>query len=331
MATHVPYFVFIVEPICEKILMSMTSSTVAWPPPVSRNSRVALVSPSGPVRSENDISHAEQNARELGWNPVAAANATKKAAYFAGSDSERARDLNEAMQDDSIDAVWCVRGGYGAMRILGELDYDAFLRKPKALIGYSDITAIHAAIASRCEVVTFHGPTARGKHSVFSRDSFVRAIVQQVDPCGSWPDAHTVRGGSVTARMAGGNLSLVASLVGTPYQIDLKDAILVIEDINEAVYRVDRMMQQLLMSGSLDSCAAIAAGDFTLPADDTDAADRSVNDVFSEVAERLGVPCITGLPFGHIEDQWTIPLGARATLDADARSLNVITPNHGQT
>lgn len=317
--------------VCETFLMYMTSSTVAWPPPVSRDSRVALVSPSGPVRSESDIVNAEQNARELGWNPVAAANAAKKAAYLAGSDVERALDLNDALQDDSIDAVWCIRGGYGAMRILDNLDYAAFLRKPKALIGYSDITAIHAAIASRCEVVTFHGPTARGKHSEFSRDSFVRAIVHQTDSCGFWDDAHAIRSGSVTARMAGGNLSIVASLVGTPFQIDLKDAILVIEDVNEAVYRVDRMMQQLLMSGSLDNCAAIAGGDFTLPADDTDAVDRSIDDVFGEIAERLGIPCITALPFGHIEDQWTIPLGARARLDAGGKTLNVITPDNGQT
>ena len=309
----------------------MTSSTVAWPPPVLPDSRVALVSPSGPVRSQNDMADAERNARELGWNPVAAANAAKRTAYFAGSDLERSLDFNEALQNDSIDAVWCIRGGYGAMRILDALDYAAFLRKPKALIGYSDITAIHAAIAKHCEVVTFHGPTARGNHSEFSRKSFVRAIVQQEDCCGSWPDARTVQPGAVTARMAGGNLSLVASLVGTPFEIDLRDAILVIEDINEAVYRVDRMMQQLLMSGSLDNCAGIAAGDFTLPADDSDAVDRSVDDVFLEVSRRLGIPCLTALPFGHIEDQWTIPLGAMAALDADEKSLRVITPNNGQS
>lgn len=308
----------------------MTSSTAVWPPPVGRNSRVALVSPSGPVRTADDISLAETNASELGWIPVATENAVKKIAYFAGSDIERAGDFNAALRDDSIDALWCIRGGYGAMRLLRDVDYDAFSRKPKALIGYSDITALHAAIAARCEVVSFHGPTARGKHSAFSLDSFTRAIIEQKDSCGSWADARTVRPGSVTGRIAGGNLSLVASLIGTPFQIDLTDAILVIEDINEAVYRVDRMMQQLLMSGSLDNCAAIAAGDFTLPSEDNDAVDRSVDEVFFEIADRLGISCISGLPFGHIDDQWTIPLGAQASLDAVKKTLNVITPNNGQ-
>jgi muramoyltetrapeptide carboxypeptidase len=279
------------------------------------------------VRTKDDIALAEKNTREIGWLPVTAANAANKAAYFAGGDSERALDMNTAFRDDTIAALWCVRGGYGAMRILDELDFDAFVNKPKALIGYSDITAIHAAIASRCEVVSFHGPTARGKHSDFSRDSFIRAIVTQENSCGAWPTARKLRAGTVSGRLAGGNLSLVASLVGTDYQIDLTDSILVVEDVNEAVYRVDRMMHQLLLSGSLDNCAGIAAGDFTLPADDTDSVDRSTDDVFGEIAERLGIPCITGLPFGHIEDQWTIPLGAAAGLDTDAKRLDVITPN----
>ncbi|MBA3657744.1 MAG: LD-carboxypeptidase [Gemmatimonadaceae bacterium] len=305
----------------------MTRSKAVWPAPVTRDSRVALVSPSGPVRSADDMRVAEQNARDLGWLPVAADNAAKKAAYFAGKDAERALDLNAAFRDRSIAALWCVRGGYGAMRILDQLDYTAFIEKPKALIGYSDITALHAAIASRCEVVSFHGPTARGKHSSFSRDSFARAIIQQENSCGVWAAARTVRPGSVSGRIAGGNLSLVASLIGTQYQVDLTDAILVIEDINEAVYRVDRMMHQLLMSGSLDNCAAIAAGDFTLPADDSDSVDRSVDDVFSEISERLGIPCISGLPIGHIDDQWTIPLGARANIDTEAKCLDIITPN----
>lgn len=306
----------------------MTSSTAVWPPAVTRNSRVALVSPSGPVRTVDDIAIAERNATDIGWIPVAAEHAAKRNAYFAGTDAERAADVNVALRDDSIDALWCIRGGYGAMRLLDDIDYSAFAKNPKALIGYSDITALHAAIAVHCEIVSFHGPTARGKHSRFSRDSFIRAIVEQTDSCGSWPEARTIRPGTVTGRMVGGNLSLVASLVGTAYQIDITDAILVIEDINEAVYRVDRMMNQLLMSGSLDNCPAIAAGDFTLPADDNDAADRSVDEVFFEIGERLGIPCIAGLPFGHIEDQWTIPLGAQARLDTSAKSLRVITPNN---
>jgi muramoyltetrapeptide carboxypeptidase len=281
------------------------------------------------VRAADDLAGAERNAKELGWIPVTAANAGKRTAYFAGTDEERAADVNTALRDDSVDALWCVRGGYGAMRILHDIDYDAISRKPKALIGYSDITALHAAIALRCEIVSFHGPTARGKHSAFSRESFVRAIVKQVDPCGTWAPARTVKAGSARGRIAGGNLSLVASLVGTPFQIDMTDAILVIEDINEAVYRVDRMMQQLMLSGSLDNCAAIAAGDFSLPADDDDAAERSVDEVFFEVAHRLGIPCLSGLPVGHIEDQWTIPLGADAVLDADQKSLSVLTPNNG--
>jgi len=306
----------------------MTGTAAVWPPPLTRGSRVALVSPSGPVRSPDDIARSEENARALGWIPVATANAGKKSGYFAGTDPERVEDLNAALRDETIDALWCIRGGYGAMRILSEIDYPALIRKPKALIGYSDITALHAALACRCELVSFHGPTARGNHSSFSRESFVRAVVHQTDSCGTWVPARTLTSGQANGKLAGGNLALVASLVGTPFEINLDGAILLVEDINEAVYRVDRMMQQLLLSGALDNCVAIAAGDFTLPADDTDATERPVDDVFSEISHRLGIPCIAGLPFGHVEDQWTIPLGAMANLDADAKSLNVLTPNN---
>lgn len=307
--------------------MSLTGSAVTWPPALPRAARVALVSPSGPVRSADDLKKAEQNVRDLGLHPVLAANAGKKQGYFAGTDQDRLQDLNSAMSDDTIDALWCVRGGYGAIRVLRDLDYASLARKPKTVIGYSDITALHAALAVNCEIVTFHGPTARGHMSAFSRESFTRAVIYQEDSCGRWDSARTLRPGSAHGKLAGGNLSLVASLIGTKYQIDLRDSILVLEDINEAVYRVDRLMQQLLLSGSLDNCAAITAGDFTLPSDDTDSVDRPVDEVFSEIAAQLGIPCLSGIPVGHIEDQWTVPLGALAMLDTETKSLTIVTPN----
>lgn len=297
-----------------------------WPTPLISGSMVALVSPSGPVRTEGDLVNAERNALEMGWKSVRAANAKNKHGYFAGPDQERVLDLNTAICDDTIDALWCVRGGYGAMRLLRDVDYTSLARTPKPIIGYSDITALHAAIARNCEIVSFHGPTARGKLTEFSRESLRRAVVDQTDSCGEWTPARTVNSGVAAGRLSGGNLALVASLTGTGFELDLTDAILVIEDINEAVYRVDRMLHQLVLSGSLDNCAAIAAGDFTLPPDDTDSAERSVDDVLFEIATQLGIPCLSGIPVGHIEDQWTIPMGARATLDADAKTLNVLTP-----
>jgi muramoyltetrapeptide carboxypeptidase len=287
-------------------------------------SRIALVAPSGILPDPAHIERAMDNTRSLGWEPVLGANVSRLHGYLAGTDAERADDFNRALRDDSVDAVWCIRGGYGAMRILRDIDYPALKSNPRPVIGFSDITAIHAAIHRECGIVAFHGPTARGELSDFSRESLIRALVEGVDPCGVALNARTVAPGKARGRLAGGNLALVASLIGTPWSVDFDGAILVLEDVDEAVYRVDRMMRQLLLSGALSKCVAIVAGDFRPPQGESTIENRTIDDVFAEVAEEAGIPCIVGAPFGHIHDQWTIPLGSVAELDTNELSLRVV-------
>ena len=287
-------------------------------------SRVALVAPSGILPDRAQVELAIENARSLGWIPVLGENVSELHGYLAGTDEQRAADLNKALRDETIDAIWCVRGGYGAMRLLRDIDFAALKANPRPLIGFSDITALHAAIHSECGIVSFHGPTARGELTEFSRDSLLRAVEAQVDPCGEAASARVLRPGKARGRLAGGNLALIASLMGTPWSVDFDGAILIIEDIDEAVYRVDRMMRQLLLAGALGQCAAIVAGDFRPPAGETSEGNRSVDEVIAEAAEEAGIPCLAGAPFGHIDDQWTIPLGAVAELDTEARSLHVV-------
>ena len=287
-------------------------------------SRVALVAPSGILPDRAQVELAMENARSLGWIPVLGENVSELHGYLAGTDEQRAADLNKALRDETIDAIWCVRGGYGAMRLLRDIDFAALKANPRPLIGFSDITALHAAIHSECGIVSFHGPTARGELTEFSRDSLLRAVEAQVDPCGEAASARVLRPGKARGRLAGGNLALIASLMGTPWSVDFDGAILIIEDIDEAVYRVDRMMRQLLLAGALGQCAAIVAGDFRPPAGETSEGNRSVDEVIAEAAEEAGIPCLAGAPFGHIDDQWTIPLGAVAELDTEARSLHVV-------
>jgi muramoyltetrapeptide carboxypeptidase len=294
------------------------------PPPLSAGARVALVAPAGPLGSEAELQAAVAHAASLGWLPVVAPHALSRHGYLAGTDEERAQDFNAALRDDGVDGIWCLRGGYGAMRILDALDYDAMRRHPRPLLGYSDITALHSAVNVRCGVVTYHGPTARGALTEFSRDSLVRAIVEQVDSCGRAPHARVLRGGRAAGRLAGGNLALLAALAGTPYAPDYSGAILVLEDVGEATYRLDRMLQQLRLSGALDRVAGIAFGHFTDSTDPIDADPCPLIDILHELADAAGVPAVTGIPLGHIADQWTVPLGARAELDADACTLHVL-------
>lgn len=243
--------------------------------------------------------------------------------YLAGEDRDRLDDINHALRDPKIDALWCLRGGYGMIRILPGIDYEALDAMPKPIIGYSDVTALHSAVQRKCKLISYHGPTAREPMSEFSRDSFMRAVIQQTDSCGVAPKAREISHGRAEGRLVGGNLAVLASLCGTGYAPDITDGILILEDIGEAVYRIDRMLQQLMLSGALNGCKAIVFGECVKCPDDAGGGGRPFDQVLGEIAEELGVPCLAGVPIGHIDEQWTIPLGAIASLDTRERRLTV--------
>jgi muramoyltetrapeptide carboxypeptidase len=291
--------------------------------PLTSGARVALIAPAGPLQKPEDLPNAQENARTLGWEPIVGAHATERLGYLAGHDRDRLNDINRALRDPKIDGIWCLRGGYGLMRIIESVDYEALSRMPKVIIGFSDVTALHAAIQQRCRLVTFHGPHARETLTSFSRDSFERAVNRQVDSCGPAPLAREINPGAATGRLVGGNLAVLSSLAGTPFAPDYTDSILILEDINEPVYRVDRMLTQLKLTGTLAGCRAIAFGDCTRCPEDAGGGGRSFDEVLGELAHSLGIPCLAGIPVGHIPDQWTIPMGAIATLDTRTRSLTV--------
>jgi muramoyltetrapeptide carboxypeptidase len=296
------------------------------PPPLVRGSRVALLAPAGPLRDPSELERAVANTVELGWEPVPGAHVLDCVGYLAGSDSDRVADLNRAIRDPAVDGIWCVRGGYGVLRLLDAVDVDALRRRPKALIGFSDITALHAA-AGRCAgVVSYHGPTARGSLSDFSRASLERAVTARGNPAGLAPDAEVLVAGAARGRLAGGNLALLASLAGTPYFPSLEGAILVLEDVNEPVYRIDRMLRHLRLAGALDRLAGLAFGAFTECGEEREGDTIPLARVLRETAERAGVPCLSGVPVGHLDAQWTLPLGAAAELDASARRLTIDYP-----
>jgi muramoyltetrapeptide carboxypeptidase len=287
--------------------------------------RVALIAPAGPLRGPEDVAAAEANTRVFGWEPVVGESVLACDGYLAGSDAQRLADINWALNDATIDALWCIRGGYGITRILDEIDYDALIRHPKPVIGYSDITALHCAIGQRCHLVSYHAPTARATMTPFTRNSFERALIFGEDPCGTAHSARTVRAGTAQGRVMGGNVALLSALCGTPYAPDLRDAILVLEDINEPVYRIDRMLHQLAMTGALAEVRGIAFGQCTGCEDGDDGAreGRTLDRVLREVADRFTIPCVAGFPFGHVDDQWSLPLGYLATLDADGLALHI--------
>ncbi|MGI8496628.1 MAG: S66 peptidase family protein [Gemmatimonadaceae bacterium] len=307
----------------------MSSSTSSrWPPLLAPGARVALLSPAGPLCGEEQLARAADNARSFGWEPVPGEHALARRGYLAGDDALRAADLDRALRDPRVDGIWFTRGGYGMMRLLDGIDYGLLRDRPRAVLGYSDITAFHLALRARARIVSFHAPTARSDLTPFSRESMRSATVTGEEPCGIAPppDARVLREGRARGPVVGGNLALIAALCGTPYALDLDGAILLIEDVGEPLYRIDRMLRQLRLSGGLSRVAALAIGAFSARGDDPDNCDDALEALLVETAAVVDGPVIAGIPLGHIPDQWTIPLGAIGELDSGRLSLTIERP-----
>lgn len=290
--------------------------------------RVALVAPAGPI-TEEQLRRARNRCEALGLVPQVGAWAMARDGYLAGTDTARAEDLRAALDDEAIAAVWAVRGGYGTMRILRRLDLGGVRARPTAFIGFSDNTALHLALLSAGSV-SFHGPHAGyGPLSDWSLEA-LRRILFDVGAAGELPAEpdgarrQTLVPGVAEGELVGGNLSLLAALCGSPYQPDGAGRILFVEDVGEPVYRIDRMLTQLALAGVTRGLAGVAFGRFTEIRPRR--ADRPLATVLEEWARTVGVPAVAGLPFGHVADTWTLPLGVRARLDADARTVAILEP-----
>jgi muramoyltetrapeptide carboxypeptidase len=301
---------------------------VIRPPALRPGTRVALVAAAGPL-PEAGVDRAMDRVRSLGWEPVAGEFCRGRRGYLAGTDEERAADFNRALRDPSIGAVWFLRGGYGTMRILGDVDWDALARHPKALIGFSDNTAVHLA-AQRAGVVSFHGPHPHAREFPdFARDELLRVLTAP-EPAGVLPfppegRAATLAAGAAEGPLLGGNLSLLSSTLGTPYAIRPEGAILFLEEVGEHPYRLDRLLSHLRLAGVLAAVAGIAVGGITDAPEEANGGPDAM-EVIHDRLGGLGIPIATGFPFGHIDDSWTLPLGVRARLDADAGTLALLEP-----
>jgi muramoyltetrapeptide carboxypeptidase len=315
----------------------MRSKPLVRPPKLIKGSRVALLAPAGPLLEKDDLTRAEMLCRALGYDPVLGKSAYARHGYLAGTDDERLSDINAALSDPSIDALWCIRGGYGSIRLLDRLNYEAMARRPKVVIGFSDITAVLNAVTQVTGVVTFHGPVARSSMRAFTRRHFERVLSLPKAPgrLERLPEDTGVlvpqenrivalAGGVAEGRLAGGNLTLLQCLIGTPYFPDLAGTILFLEDVGEDLYRVDRMFAHLRLCGALRNLAGVFIGRFTkLERSGRDGA-LGFDEVLANYLAPLRIPVAYGFPVGHIDDQWTLPLGVRARLDAGAGELDLL-------
>lgn len=296
------------------------------PRALREGARVALVAPAGPMDPDR-IDLSAERCRRLGLEPVVYPSAAERHRYLAGTDEQRLEDLQDAFDDRSIDAVWSLRGGYGTTRILDRLSLDRQREDPIPFIGFSDNTTLHVRHAAM-GVISFHGPHPGADFPPETEAAF-RRVLFTADAPGHLPlrdqdpRPRCLMGGRAEGPLVGGNLAMLASLCGTRDTLEARGRILFLEEVGEPAYRVDRMLLQLQRAGVLDEVAGLALGRFT-PAEDDD--EHDVDDVLAETAERLAVPAVADLPFGHIEHNWTLPVGARVRLDGDEATLSFIEP-----
>ena len=291
--------------------------------------KVGVVAPASPVLTQETIDQVRQKLEGLGYQVLLGETVKPHDGHLAGSDLERRTDLERLWSDETVRAIWCLRGGYGCLRLLPSLYYRLFEQTPKILMGFSDITALEIGLWTRIKLVTFHGPvltrlvndaTGFSTQQAVSLLSGEKTEAEQPWP---WPKDNlvTIKAGIARGILLGGNLATLLSLVGTIYWPCLDGAILFLEEVGEVAYRVDRMLTQLILTGALDSVSAVIIGR-CIPGDEEKEAD--LINMFRERLSLMEVPSAYGFPFGHIDDQWTIPQGVLAEVDTGTGRLTLL-------
>ncbi|MBE3576723.1 MAG: LD-carboxypeptidase [Limnochordales bacterium] len=317
------------------------SKPARLPRPLRPGDKVAVVAPASPV----DPIALERGLTLLtawGLQPVLGEAIYLQHGYLAGPDHLRAADLNRFLADPSIAAILCARGGYGSLRILPLIDWAAARRNPKILVGFSDITALHLAFWKEAGWRTFHGPMVEihdpsGQMHAYNVRNLHAALFGQAFPgVIPWPDASeapdapvplTIVPGRAEGRLLGGNLEVLTRLIGTRWQPDFRGAILVLEDVDEAPYRIDRMLVQLKLAGLLDGVAGILFGHSpTCEKASNDRPSLTLIEILRELLTPLAIPVLYGFPCGHSRYRATLPLGTLARLDSESATLTVLEP-----
>lgn len=309
------------------------------PPRLQPGDTVGVVSPASTLSSDDGLDRAEWWIRGMGLIPKFGPNAGGQYGYLAGTDAQRAADVNAMFADDAVAGILAMTGGSGCNRIVDQLDYALIRRKPKFFGGFSDLTSLVNAIHRQTGLVTFHSPVAVSEWNDYSVQSF-RSIAMNADaallrnPVVKPADdlvareerITTVRPGKAQGRLVGGNLTVLASLAGTPYFPDCRGAILFLEDINEYIYRIDRCLSTLRLTGALGQLAGVVLGRFTKCEPGDGYGSLTLDEVFDDYFLPLNVPVFRGAAIGHIKRKLTVPVGALAEMDADAGTIRLLQP-----
>lgn len=293
---------------------------------------IGICAPASPPPSEEKLHRGVQYLERIGFRVKLGKHILKKYGYLAGSDQQRASDLNDFFSDSKIKAIFTARGGYGSHRILPLLNYDVIKLNPKVLVGYSDITALHLSLLSKAGLVTFSGPMAAVEMSSGlsgKAEELFWDMLMSTDPPPPMKGGSTTsdifhRKGIAVGRLIGGNLSLVTALIGTPYFPLIKNPILILEEIDERPYRIDRLLQQMKLSGILHKARGIALGNFISCMPEKGKPSLTLREIFKDALREYKNPVVSGFQYGHQKSSTCFPIGTRVRLDAQNDNIEFL-------
>ncbi|MFZ1082316.1 MAG: LD-carboxypeptidase [Candidatus Kryptoniota bacterium] len=305
------------------------------PPSLKKGDLISIVSPASAPRDSNKVHKGVKYFESLGYRVTISKNVFDVNGYLAGTDEERAEDLNQAFADKNVKAIICSRGGYGTPRILDKINYNVIKRNPKLLVGYSDITALQLAIFRKTGLVTFSGPMMAVEFGAgvdsYTEEMFFDMLTRR-NKLGSLRRhkdfRYSFKGNKKSqGRLVGGNLSLITSILGTGYIPDFSGCVLLIEEVSEEPYSIDRMLTQLRLAGILSKVSALALGQFTncVP-EEQNKPYRSLEQIFSEDLFSSGKSVVSNIPYGHVSVKMTLPIGILASVDPVKRKFSIDEP-----
>lgn len=296
---------------------------------LQKGDTIGLISPASRLHESENYDKVIEEIKELGFQVKVGVHARKRYGYFSGSDEQRAEDLNAMFADKSIDAIMTFRGGWGSNRILKQINFDIIRDNPKVLVGFSDITSLLLAIYARTGLITFHGPVGNSEWTEFTTRHFHQALTRKQpltietiedDVCDDCNEFMVLSRGKAKGKLLGGNLTVLTSMLGSDYLPDWKGNILLLEDVGEDVYRIDRMLTQLKLNGVLDKISGFIFGQCT-NCDRASSYSLTLNQVFKDHIEPLDIPAFSGALIGHIDDMVTFPVGMLAEMDAQKGTI----------
>jgi muramoyltetrapeptide carboxypeptidase len=286
-----------------------------------------------------DVDVVEESLAALGLKAKRGPNLLNRRGYFAGTDRERASDLGALFADPEVRAIHCVRGGWGSARLLPLLDFAALARSPKILLGYSDVTALLLALHAKTGLATFHGPVGVSQWNPFNVGWIRRVLldgeavtftnVKEVAPDALTQTdnrVQTITPGTARGRLLGGNLTVLTAIIGSGYLPEWEGCVLFLEDVDEAPYRVDRMLTQLRLAGILQKARAVVFGTCTRCDPGEGFGSLTITDVLHDHLAPLGVPAWRGAMIGHLDRQFTLPIGIEVEVDASAGTIRMLEP-----